>query len=385
VNLRSLFAISSGALPGVTLLLFAPSTIAADELGNEHLPAEVGDFALKIEPGVAFPLTEPQSELFQVGGGETIKALWTLKPYFDVGPSATYLALPRETALGDFGTAWAFGAGVRLKRPHHAPDNDAFHAISPWADADALYVRTGELNRPGFALAAGLSIPVGEARGFWIGPFARYLHILQGERTGFDDADAKILSLGISLEVGSGVERKRETIAVERVRTVEKVTTICPDRDRDGVLDSVDRCPDVAGLVEDQGCPPYQKVVVKRDKLELKEKLYFAWDDAVLEEDSFPVLDEVALALNDNKGFRVQIEGHASSEGTDDHNQTLSEARAEAVRAYLVAHGIDKERLVSKGFSSSVPIDTNATSAGRENNRRVEFVVYFIILDDGTN
>jgi len=80
----------------------------------------------------------------------------------------------------------------------------------------------------------------------------------------------------------------------------------------------------------------------------------------------------------------VQVEGHASSEGGDDHNQTLSEQRAEAVLDYLVTHGIDKGRLASKGFGSSVPIDTNETVAGRENNRRVEFVVYFTILNEGT-
>ena len=156
------------------------------------------------------------------------------------------------------------------------------------------------------------------------------------------------------------------------------------DRDGDDVPDKVDHCPDVAGPMDSWGCPAYKKVVVKRDKLELKEKLYFAWNQGTLQEASFPVLDEVVQALNDNKGFRVQVEGHTSSEGADDHNQTLSEQRANAVLDYLVAHGIGKERLVSKGFASSVPIDSNETSAGRENNRRVEFVVHFIILNDGS-
>jgi len=50
---------------------------------------------------------------------------------------------------------------------------------------------------------------------------------------------------------------------------------------------------------------------------------------------------------------------------------------------YLVAHGIAKERLVSKGFASSVPLDTNKTPEGRENNRRVDFVVNFIIINEG--
>jgi outer membrane protein OmpA-like peptidoglycan-associated protein len=58
----------------------------------------------------------------------------------------------------------------------------------------------------------------------------------------------------------------------------------------------------------------------------------------------------------------------------------LSEQRATAVLEYLTSHGIANDRLVSKGFSSSVPRDTNGTVAGRENNRRVEFVVSFVIL-----
>lgn len=93
-----------------------------------------------------------------------------------------------------------------------------------------------------------------------------------------------------------------------------------------------------------------------------------------------PALDEVALALKDNPKFRVQVDGHASSEGDDAHNQTLSEARATAVLDYLVTKGIAKDRLVSKGFGSTVPAETNATEAGRVANRRVEFVVNFIIL-----
>jgi outer membrane protein OmpA-like peptidoglycan-associated protein len=340
---------------------------------------------LKVEPGVAFPLTHPQSQLFKTGGGETIKALWGLTPYLDIGPSATFITLPSEASLVEAGTAWTFGGSLRFKRPHHAPDNDAFFAISPWADADALYVHTGGLDRPGFALAAGLSVPVDRARVFWLGPFVRYLQVIQPERSGFDNHDAKILSLGLSLEVGSGIDRQRETVApAGEVRTITKEVSYCADRDNDGVPDNVDHCPDMAGPMDNWGCPAYKRLVVKRDKLELKERIYFAWDQATLQDVSFPVLDEVVQALKDNKGFRVQIEGHTSSEGSDDHNQTLSEDRAQAVLYYLQAHGIEKERLISTGFASSVPVDTNDTIVGRENNRRVEFVVHFIIVNDGS-
>ena len=86
-------------------------------------------------------------------------------------------------------------------------------------------------------------------------------------------------------------------------------------------------------------------------------------------------------ALKDNRGFRVQIEGHSDSSGPDERNQTLSEQRADAVLRYLRDHGIAGERLSSRGFGSSEPSDSNKTAAGRESNRRVEFVVQFIILD----
>jgi len=169
-----------------------------------------------------------------------------------------------------------------------------------------------------------------------------------------------------------------------RTVTVNKEVMVCADRDSDDVPDKVDRCPDVAGPVDNWGCPAYKKITVGKDKLELKERLYFAWNQATVQEVSFPVLDEVVQALKDNKSFRVQVEGHSSSEGGDDRNQTLSEKRAAAVLDYLVAHGISKDRLDSKGFSSSVPADTNATVAGRENNRRVEFLVHFNIIPEGS-
>lgn len=351
--------------------------------------ASAVDLSFKLEPDVAIPLTAPQSELFGVGGGESVKLLFGLTPWLDIGPAASFHLLPSTTAGNESGVVWALGGGLRLKRPH---DAESLGGISPWLDADLFYMRTGGLDRPGFDTAVGLAIPVGEARALWVGPFVRYLHIGQPERReGYDNSDAKILTAGISFEVGKGIKREPEPVAIVGAAaeaapapTCDSVVS-CPDRDGDGVPDSVDRCVEVAGTQDDYGCPPYKKIVIKQDKLELREKLYFEWDKARLESASFPVLDEVVQALKDNKNFRVQVEGHTDSTGPNDHNQTLSEERAKAVLDYLVSHGVSKDRLVSKGFSSSVPTDTNETAEGRENNRRVEFVVNFIIINDGSD
>jgi outer membrane protein OmpA-like peptidoglycan-associated protein len=346
-------------------------------------PAQAGDISFKLEPGLAVPLSAPQSRVYDVGGGQTLKLLFGLTPYLDIGPSASFLLLPAAETNAESGIAWGLGGGVRIKRPW---DGKKFYGISPWFDIDALYIRTGALNRPGFDAAVGLAVPVGASRNLWIGPYVRYLQTFQPTHAGYDNRDAKILILGVSFEVGSGIARSSaETAVATHEVIVTKEVAVCPDRDQDGLPDNVDHCPEVAGGIDDWGCPKYDKVVVARDKLELREKVYFAWDQAKIEEASFPVLDQVVQALKDNKGFQVQVEGHADSSGADDHNQTLSEKRAEAVVDYIAAHGVPRERIASKGFSSSIPTDNNGTVAGRENNRRVEFVVRFNILNPGSS
>lgn len=342
-------------------------------------------YGLKLEPGIAIPLSAPQSQIYDVGGGESLKALFGINRYLDVGPSAFFLFLPAEQKLAASGSVWGLGGGLRLKRPH---DATAAHGLSPWFDADFFYIQTGEITRPGFDAALGLQAPFGKSRALWMGPFVRYLQVIQPDHAGFDDRDAKILTVGLSFEIGTrGVPAAPVETAVcapPEVRTETQQVLSCPDSDGDGIPDTIDRCPDVRGEMESWGCPHYDRIVVLPDKLELKEKLYFAWDQAKLEDASFPVLDEVVRALNDNKSFHVQIEGNTDSSGAAEHNQTLSENRAQAVLDYLVAHGVAKERLGSRGLSSSKPLDTNATAAGRENNRRVEFVVRFVIVNPGS-
>jgi outer membrane protein OmpA-like peptidoglycan-associated protein len=375
---------------GTTLLLVAPLAHAEPEVDGDTPPLRLAPglkLSFAMEPGLAVALTDPQSQRTETGLGQTIKLLFGVTRYLEVGPTAAFTTLPTASSMPmpTSGAAWAFGGGARLMRAHDAAGGAAgWYAVSPWIDADLLYVRTGGLDRLGFATAAGVAVPIDDRRRFWIGPYARYFQILQGERVGFDNRDAKILDVGISLEVGFGLERTRTRMATAEPTLVvaAPVQAPEPDRDNDGVSDAADNCPDVAGPVANQGCPVYEKVIVKPGKLELNEKIAFAWDSALLDEASRPTLDDVAQALKDNPNFRVQVDGHASSEGEYGHNQTLSEERATAVLDYLVVRGVAKDRLVSKGFSSSVPADTNRTAAGRVANRRVEFVVDFIILKE---
>ena len=175
------------------------------------LSAQAGDFALKLEPGVSMPLSEPQTEEYGVGASQQLKALFAINPYLSAGPTGSFLFLPAEEENTESGTAWSLGGGVRVKRPL---DAESHYGIAPWFDADLLYVRTGELNRPGFDAAIGFSVPIGETRTYSVGPFVRYLQVFQTrDRSGYDNRDAKVLTIGLSFELGSGVERKREPVA----------------------------------------------------------------------------------------------------------------------------------------------------------------------------
>jgi outer membrane protein OmpA-like peptidoglycan-associated protein len=100
----------------------------------------------------------------------------------------------------------------------------------------------------------------------------------------------------------------------------------------------------------------------------------FASGSADLEAVFQPELEQLAALLLANEE-RVQIIGHTDNRGSSSTNQALSEARAEAVRAYLAEKGVPTERMLTEGRGDGAPIATNETEAGRALNRRTEIVV----------
>jgi len=154
----------------------------------------------------------------------------------------------------------------------------------------------------------------------------------------------------------------------------------CPDcdNDGDGVLECpevVDRCPDVPAKTAD-GCPQkFKNIVVTKQKIELKQTIFFETNKAVIRSKSYGLLNEVAQALKERPKMEVRIEGHTDSRGKDSYNLRLSKARAASVLDYLAAHGVERSRMVSEGYGEAQPIADNRTAAGRAQNRRVEFVI----------
>lgn len=96
---------------------------------------------------------------------------------------------------------------------------------------------------------------------------------------------------------------------------------------------------------------------------------------AILTADAQGILDNVALELSRFPDVNIRVEGHTDSQGGDDSNLTLSQARAESVVTYLTDAGINTDRLSPVGFGETQPIADNNSDEGRAQNRRVELVI----------
>lgn len=100
----------------------------------------------------------------------------------------------------------------------------------------------------------------------------------------------------------------------------------------------------------------------------------FATDQTAVLPTSQPMLAEVVKLLATDPALKLTIEGHTDNAGTPQHNQTLSQGRANAVMGTLIAQGVDPTRLAAKGLGQTKPIADNGSEEGRAKNRRVELV-----------
>ena len=136
------------------------------------------------------------------------------------------------------------------------------------------------------------------------------------------------------------------------------------DLDGDGVDDRFDRCAKTprGAIVDERGCWVIEDYVFETDR-------------AQISIEHIAPLESVTAILKANPSLRVRLDGHTDDTGTSDYNVSLAQRRAKAVQQFLEAEGIPSNRLETRGFGSSRPIDTNLTPEGRSRNRRVELSV----------
>ena len=117
----------------------------------------------------------------------------------------------------------------------------------------------------------------------------------------------------------------------------------------------------------DNGLPKSKPIILKN--------VFFETAKADLRPESITELNRLKELLEENATLQILLNGHTANVGSEADNLVLSDARAKAVYNYLIAEGISEDRLKYKGYGESLPIDTNETSEGRQNNRRTEFEI----------
>lgn len=174
--------------------------------------------------------------------------------------------------------------------------------------------------------------------------------------------------------VGVGLQymwfRELAEAAPEAPPTPPPAPDLCAvDTDHDGVPDCRDKCPSTPPgfKVDANGCIEEKQTVV------LLSNVLFSLNSAEIRPEARETLDKIVEGLKAQPTVRVEVGGHTCNIGTEQYNLKLSKRRAEAVRDYLIAHGIDGSRLTAEGYGEFSPIATNETEEGRKQNRRVEF------------
>ena len=207
-------------------------------------------------------------------------------------------------------------------------------------------------------------------------------------------------------EESKSLQRALSTAEENAKRDREQYARDMADDDNDGVANKFDKCPNTPSgtTVDVTGCPvrvakenakdsyntattpktekkesiPVRKTVTEADRKVVTSaiaNLEFDLGRAIIRPKSYGALNRVA-ELMIQKNFDLTLEGHTDNVGPREVNIYLSKRRAEAVKAYLIAQGVNQTKIEAIGYGPDRPVVSNNTPAGRQENRRVEFNLY---------
>lgn len=119
----------------------------------------------------------------------------------------------------------------------------------------------------------------------------------------------------------------------------------------------------------------FEDIEIPVDKKWTLSDIYFDYDKSVLRPEAFGILKQTLYILESRPNISLEIAGYSDATGNAKHNLQLSQERADAVKTYLVEHGISSDRLTSVGYGSKNPLGSNKTPEGRKLNRRIELKI----------
>lgn len=361
------------------------------------------------------PITRPQDPLWKMGAD--IGARVAYFPLAPLGVEAEFSANPTRvrTETNDFAFVYGARAHVVVQVPVSRVTPFLLGGYGLMGVRSNILILGNDVD-PAFHYGGGVKFFINK----WLVARAEVRQIVSATATQQDSGTAHLQALaGLSVTLG----RKRP-------EPPPKVEPVDPDRDKDGILNEVDECPDAVGPapsgcpdtdgdgfidkldqcievpgVEPDGCPlkdsDDDKILDIDDDCVFEKETYNGIDDEdgcpdevppelivfkgalegiafdfgkdTIRPDSKPVLDDVVAKLKKFPGVRVTIVGHTDNVGSPEANLDLSRRRAASVKQYLVDGGIDESRIETDGKGDTEPVGDNETEAGRAQNRRIVF------------
>lgn len=344
-QMNKMAKVFAASLAGV-LAVLVPSVALADNF----------DVSLKLDPGAAIPLVQPQTSGLGAGASYSAKLFLGAGPYLSFGPSASLTWLGSNPGRGSDQGVLGGGMSFMLRRPLNN-DGRLMSPASPWLDTDFQLNKVSNMGDPipSVAVSAGVSFPFDVDRTVWIGPFVRFENVFHvpGD-SGFDAQENKIGIMGLSFEFRDPYQVPRESTATQTVKNDEPTPPPAPTV--------------VASQTAKAAEAPF----------EINQKIQFAFDSADLQGDASLALDGIFQNIQEHANYSVTVRGYASSEGDLNYNKKLSLRRAQTVANYLTSRGVDQNHISAVGMGISNPVADNSTEAGRQLNRRVDFVTVVV-------
>lgn len=357
-------------------------------------------FGFEVEGAGMFAKVDGErASLLRVGGhlvGQV--GLWNIVPFVLIGPTAFGVASDRAAVGNDVDLAVQFGGGLKLFLHRYI--------------ALRFDVRDVVGAQSGVKAGASHSLEILGGFTFTFGRKDPEPKLAPGDRDGDgfkDDVDHCPTVPGVKPHGCPIGDRDSDTFKddVDKCPDTPGVAPDgcpIPDTDGDGFKDDVDKCPKEAG-VEPDGCPirdtdgdgimdPDDKCVKEPETKNNYEDhdgcpdeipkdvekfngvidgIYFDTGKSTIKPKSFAALDAAVATMKKHPTIRVEISGHTDSTGSREFNLELSRRRAESVEGYLENHGIEPNRIETRGAGPDEPIADNKSKAGKAKNRRIEF------------
>lgn len=376
---------------------------AAGTFGARVGYAPLRFFAMEVEGGAAGARTadDDRATLWHVRGSVVGQlGLWSVVPFVLAGPGVLGVSSSSDALGRDADAAFHFGGGVKIHASRRAQIRldvrDTLAAQRGIADGvghspEVLLSTTLTLGRkrapeekpqaPGDLDRDGFIDPEDDCpRTPGVAPDG--CPVPDSDADGFLDPDDKCPKVaGIAPDGCPALDRDRDGFLDADDACPEEPGVEpdgCPLRDRDGdrILDPDDACPDAAetrnGFDDTDGCPDELPKEVEAFSGVI-DGIYFDVDRATIRSKSRAVLDRAVEVLKKHESIRIEVSGHTDSTGGYDHNLELSADRSASVRQYLLDHGVEADRIVTRGAGPDEPIADNGSKDGRQKNRRIEF------------